>query len=558
MRLFALSGLRLVRFATVLARCALLHALSARRIGERWLGRWPAYAMAPPERLSAAFEELGGTFLKLGQMLALQPDLLPVAWCDALYKLLDRVTPFGFDEAEAILVEELGGGADELFDEFDRCPLATASIGQVHVAHRGGRKLAVKIRRPNAGLEFGADILLMKIAMVLIRRLRLRWFDWLLEPLEEFVTWTEQELDFRYEARYLEELGRQSRQNPKQRVPWVDTAFTTRRTLVMEFLDGVTVLDYLRAVDRGDKVTSRRLERVGFDRERFAAHIVDNFLSQVFVHGVFHADLHPANLVILPGNVVGYLDLGITGALSPFSRRHLVAMTLAYAEGDLERMSEALFQVSVVTDESAAAACRAELSRLAEDWYETVGGRLRLHKPFTLVMLEMLRVSRRAGVWPERDIIKYMRSATAIDGLITRFAPGMDLGSYLRRGCARFIRGEALRGEALTQGALESSALGARLLLTSGPRAAALVDRLTRGELTIPARLTEEGERSSGARRGAALVLGVLLAVALVATPGTDPSPFPNSTVQVLALAAVLVLLVQRLRSPARADSQGG
>src|SRR6185436_8217540 len=158
----------------------------------------------------------------------------------------------------------------------------------------------------------------------------------MLEPMTEFVGWTREELDYRNEARYSERLRALSVGNPIQHVPRVYGELTTRRVLVAEFLEGVTLLDYLRARERGDEVLLQRLKAAGFDGRRFAANIIDNFLGDAFRHGVYHADLHPANLMILPGNVVGYIDFGITGVLSPYSRRHLVLMTLGLAQGDME------------------------------------------------------------------------------------------------------------------------------------------------------------------------------------------------------------------------------
>ena len=127
-------------------------------------------------------------------------------------------------------------------------------------------------------------------------------------------------------------------------MPEVFWDLTTRRTLVIEFLPGMTVLDYLRALGAGDEWTAHQLRASGFDPNRFARHIIDNFLGDAFQYGVFHADLHPANLLVLPGDVVGYVDFGITGVLSRYSRRHLVAMTLAYTRADVDGMADAFFQ----------------------------------------------------------------------------------------------------------------------------------------------------------------------------------------------------------------------
>ena len=132
---------------------------------------------------------------------------------------MDRVPPFDYAEVEKIFREELGKAPEELFDSFDRTPIASASIGQVHVARHGGRKLAVKVQRPRARRDFGGDILLMKWASAAIRRLRLERLDWLAVALDEFVSWTGEELDFRAEARIMDQLAANSRDRRRERVP---------------------------------------------------------------------------------------------------------------------------------------------------------------------------------------------------------------------------------------------------------------------------------------------------------------------------------------------------
>ena len=184
-------------------------------------------------------------------------------------------------------------------------PIATASIGQVHVAYLDGRKVAVKVQRPNVEIDFAGDIRLMAAAITLIKRLRVRSLYWMLEPTGEFLTWTHEELDYRYEARYMERLRRNALNNPRERVPEVFWPYTTRRTLVCEFFEGDTMLAYLRAHESGDEQLVSALKTTGFEPDRTARNIIDNFLGDVFQHGMFHADLHPANLMILPGNTVG-------------------------------------------------------------------------------------------------------------------------------------------------------------------------------------------------------------------------------------------------------------
>lgn len=519
---FWLSLLRLLYIIRVFVKHALAHAAGA------LLRRWPRLArrlrlarLGGPDRLRVMLEDIGGTFIKFGQMLALQPDIISLKYCNALFNLLDRVTPFSFAEVERIFVEELGARPSEIFDAFESRPLATASIGQVHIGYLGGRKLAVKVQRPNVEVDFAGDIRLMAATIRAIKSLRLRWVYWLIEPMSEFLTWTHEELDYRYEARYMERMRRNAGDNPRERVPEVLWQFATRRTLVTEFLEGVTVLEHLRAIEAGEEMLPRRLRDAGFDPDLFARNIIDNFVSDAFRHGMFHADLHPANLMILPGNVVGYVDFGITAVLSRYSRQNLIALTHALARADLDAMCSPFFNVSVMCEDSDLAGFRAGLKRLGEGWYESHGSTRRMRVNVTKVMLDMLILSRETSIWPERDVVKYIRSAVAADGLITRFAPGFNLGQHLETVCREHLTQQA-RASLLTYKALINWVSSNGHLMEDGAfRAAGFLRRVAAGEMRARVETAETRRPRDGTLRRRAMQLACALFVASLLVTGT-------------------------------------
>lgn len=432
-----------------------------------FVSRRSAPRLSGPDRLRTALEELGGSFIKFGQMLALQPDILSLQYCNALFDLLDRITPFEYSDVERIFVSELGKTPSEIFESFEPLPLATASIGQVHVAQLNGRKVAVKVQRPNVETDFAGDIKLMVAAIGLIKRLRVSWLYWMIEPLSEFAAWTKEELDYRREARYMEQLRLNAVGNNHERIPEVFWQYTTRRTLIAEFLEGITVLEYLRALEVGDELIPRRLEDSGFDAPVFAQNIIDNFVSDAFQHGMFHADLHPANLMILPGNCVGYVDFGITAVLSRYSRHNLITMTYALVRADTEGMCPPFFNVSVMDEASDVDSFREGLKRLEDEWYVPRGRGRRLTVNITTVMLDMIKLSRRTGIWPERDVVKYIRSAVAADGLINRFAPGFNLGQHLAEICNQQLTKQA-RASMVDYSAIVNWATSAGHILEDG------------------------------------------------------------------------------------------
>jgi ubiquinone biosynthesis protein len=543
---------RLTYIVTVVLRHAVAHSVGA------LLMRWPRFALrltftrlSGPERLRVLFEDLGGTFIKFGQMLALQPDILSLEYCNALFDLLDRCAPFNYEQVERIFVEETGKTPSEIFDSFEAQPLATASIGQVHVGHLSGRKVAIKVQRPSVDTDFTGDIRLMVATIRLIKGLRLKFAYWMIEPISEFVAWTREELDYRCEARYMGKLGRHARNNLHERVPEVIWEYTTRRILVTEFFAGPTILTYLRAIESNDDLMLHRLKSSGFDAHKVARHVIDNFLGDAFQHGIFHADLHPANLIILPGNVVGYVDFGITGIISRYSRQNLISLTLAYTRGDLEGMCEAFFKVSALDRDSDPQRFRNGLKRLADGWYEMSGKRRRLRKNFTLVMLDMLRLSRAASIWPERDVIKYIRSSIAIDGLITRFAPGFDVGHHLEVVCDSYLKWQ-VRKSLFAYNTLVGWASSSEHLMRDGAfRAAAFLHRIATGEMSISSDVGRAGSRDDEGLRSRTVQLGtIVFAVSLImSVTGGPPQLGVNLfTAELVVIASAAMILLQTIR----------
>ncbi len=435
------SGLR--RFIHIV-RVVIKHFV-AHKMHQR-LAQWPRFAhwllgkpLSGPDRLRVAFEEIGGTLIKLGQMLALQSDMLPLEYCRGLFSLFDKVPPFAYEYVERTFLEDLKQTPQQVFDSFDIRPFATGSIGQVHIATLGAHKLAVKVRRPTILQDFAVDITSLMFIVKTVKLFRIRKLYWIVGPTEEFVAWTREELDYRREAHYMDELGRNARDNPYEKIPTVFWHCTTARILTVDFLDGLTLSDFLRNKEKGDSGASP-----DFDPDLFAVRLIDNFLGDAFDHGMFHADLHPGNIMILPGNVVGYIDFGISGVLSRYSRRHLSAETLGIARGDLDDMVDSFFLVSTFAENANRASFRQQLKERAANWYGG-DGRGTLSITITTLMLELLTLSRESGIWPQRDVIKYIRSAIALDGLIRTFSPNVNVGARLAMICEQKMRRDGLR-----------------------------------------------------------------------------------------------------------------
>ena len=480
----------------------------ARRLGKE-------NAVSKPDRLRVLFETLGGSFIKFGQMLALQPDIIPLEYCDALFDLMDRVKPFPYEKARESILRELGDEPENIFEDFDQKPIATASIGQVYVGKLNGRKVAIKVQRPNAQVDLGGDIRIMRGCLQLVRKWRIKPLFFLLEPLSEFVQWTAEELNYRNEARYMVRVHENAHDRPGERIPEVYAEHTTEKILVAEFIEGTVVLNYLR------NRNGSALNSDTFDLEAFAKNIIDNFLRDAFIFGVFHADLHPANILMLPGNAVGYVDFGITGVLSPYSRRHLVMLTLAYSRGDVATMCDTFLKVSSFGRGADVERFRTEMHVASTQWYSS-GKTITLKTNITQMMLDMIKLSKQTNIWPEREVMKYIRSSVALDGLITRLDAKFDVGGVLASACSKYLRAEARRQlfsyDRFFRSFLESS----KLMSEAPSRVADLLDSFSN---RLDNRQSPKSEAQASGRQ--AILAGLLTitagALCYISSPGSEP-----------------------------------
>jgi len=433
--------------------------------------------------LRTVLEQIGGTFVKLGQIMSLQVDTLPREYCDALLSLLDRVPTCSAGEIAGVFVHEFGCPPQGLYDEFDFIAVASASIGQVHKAKlHDGTKVAIKVQRPGVRRAFHRDILLMKSFVRLIFFFRVRSLYFMRDPVRELVTWTRDELDYRREASHCDIVRTNAIGSATERVPKVFWDLTKSRVLTMEFLEGPSVMDYLRLVENNDTAALDALKNAGFDPHVFCDNVITNFLRDAFRFGVFHADLHPANLLILPDNVVGYVDFGIVAKLTPEARHKQIELTLAYSSGDPEEIYRQFLNICMLTPGADLEGMRRRIAEMAPTWYEepAVHGKVRFRVSVTTAMMDLLMVCRNYGVLVDREMIKYIRSTVLVDGVVSRLAPGLDLAHTLRKVVEEYLF-EQSRRKVFSAGGAISLLADLAIWMKAGPssmvRALELMER---------------------------------------------------------------------------------
>ncbi len=289
-----------------------------------------------PERARLSMEELGPTFVKMGQILSTRPDLIPMEFIAQFEKLQDDVPPCPFSDVKKTIESELKAPMDTIFQDFDETPVAAASIGQVHRATlMDGEDVAVKVQRPDIRKTIEVDLeIMLHLATLLERNVDACQIYHPIRIVTEFADTLTKEIDYKNEAFYIERFARQFLDDPTVYVPKVFSEVTTAKVLTMEYIDGVKVSD----IDR--------LEKEGFDRKVIAACGADLIFKQIFVHGFFHADPHPGNIVILAGNVVGYLDFGMMGRIDRQTREDIVDLVLAIVRQNEAKATDALLRLT--------------------------------------------------------------------------------------------------------------------------------------------------------------------------------------------------------------------
>jgi ubiquinone biosynthesis protein len=417
--------------------------------------------------MRSAFEQLGGAWIKLGQMLSMRFDLLPAAYCEELFRLLNEVPPFPYPDVCEIVRQELGDGPDVVFRAFEPKPFASASIGQVHRATLPtGEPVAVKVQRPRIREIMRADIELMYTVTRLLDWTRLFGATHSREVIDEFARWTADELDYLVEARQSVLLYDHARGEQLEHIARVYRHYTTSRVLTSELVVGIPLVDIVVAVRAGDTQYLEHLAEHGYDLEAIVRHLDWNMLNQVHVFGYFHADLHPANLYVLPGNAIGYVDFGMVGQLPEDVRDSLTRYGWLLFQRDVEAAVRELMRWLAPSAATNTALARQQLVRVHEAFLYNLGdvgvgpggpstgtGR-DSNNPYSMLAVDIMQTVRRNDLALSSSIVAYLKMLMTLGTLRHQLAADYDLPDVARRFFGRLIqqKGEAWLDPRLAMG----------------------------------------------------------------------------------------------------------
>jgi ubiquinone biosynthesis protein len=407
-----------------------------------------------PVRTRLALEQLGGAWIKLGQMLALRFDLLPGAYCDELFQLLNRVAPFPYAEVREIVRKELGDEPEAIFRSFAPDSFAAASIGQVHraVLHSGDA-VAVKIQRPGIRETLQADIDLMYGMTWLLDWSHVFGATRSREVIDEFARWTAGELDYLIEARQAVLLHEHSKGDKVERIARVYRDYTTSRVLTTEFIEGIPLVEIMIAKREGNAAYLAALGAQGHDLDRIVRNLDWNMLNQVYVFGYFHADLHPANLFVLADDAIGYVDFGIVGQLPDRVRDSLTRYSWLLFRGEVEAAVRELMRWLAPTPATDTAAARWQLIRVHQAFlYDTAADRSRItvgapgpvhagaQNPYSKLAVDILETIREQRLTMSSSIVAYLKMLVTLGTLRHQLAVEYDLPTNVRRFVSRLAR----------------------------------------------------------------------------------------------------------------------
>lgn len=438
-----------------------------------------------PSLLRSYFEACGGVFIKVGQFLAMRYDLLPVPWCRELARLLDRLPPVPVERLVPIIERDIGLPVATAFASLDPVAIGSASLAQVHRATLpAGDQVVVKVMRPDTERMFRTDfVYLQGYAWVLGH---MPFIDrGIASILREVIDLTRRELDFRSEALNMVEMRRLMLEDEIDHdAPVLYPALSGPNTITMEYIEGPSVSQMLRAVDERDHARLETWAAQGITPRRAAHLILRSVLEQTMHHRQFQADPHASNMIMRPGGTLCWVDFGVMGWLDERLWHQQLSLRIAIAEQRLQRATEILVTMFSPVSRSQVERFEHDVKEYLRDWVRATRNPMATipEKSTGVLFLNLMRASRRAGMRVPSGLTSLIRTIMVADVITLRLDPDLDwlpsMQAFLHEEQRR--QAEAMLRESLSPGYINDMV---RLYLGAAPAALMLIDAAT---TTIP------------------------------------------------------------------------
>ena len=380
-----------------------------------------ASKVSTAERIRLVITDLGPSFIKLGQILSTRPDLIPADIIAELKKLQDRVPPVPFAEVKSQIESELGARIEDIFASFEEVPIASASVGQVHRAtlhtNDGPKTVAVKVQRPNIKDVIERDIdLLYWLAKAIERSIPESHIYQPVKLVAEFDRAISAELDFGLEADHAIRFAKNFEGNPQIRFPFVYRQASAKRVLTLEYFEGQKIYDAIAN---------------GFSGERICKTTLGLILQAVFEDGFFHADPHPGNFILMgtpQAPVIGVIDLGLVGRLTPQMREKTIDLMIAAVQEDARGIADALYAIGTPTRKIDRRAFEAEVAMLSERY---LGKQLRCIEISRLIH-DLVGGATKYGLEIPPDFLLVGKALMTIEGVGKEIYPELDVFAEMK------------------------------------------------------------------------------------------------------------------------------
>jgi len=454
-----------------------------------------------PDQLARDLEQLGPTFIKLGQVLSARADLLPPAYLEALTRLQDEIEPFPFEDVQKTIEEELGARLSKAFSAFEERPLAAASLGQVHrAALRDGRVVAVKVQRPGVAETVAKDLeTLNEIARFLDSRTDAgRRYD-LTGMVDEFRTAITLELDYIHEAENLRLIGKNLDEFKLIVVPQPIEGYTSKRVLTMDYVSGTKVTAISPVV------------KVDLQRDVLADTLVHAYLKQIVVDGVFHADPHPGNVFITDDGLLALIDLGMIGRISPQMQERLLKLLLAISEGRGEDAAEVAITLGEKLSDFNDAGFRRDISTLVGRIGHQNVGQVQVGRVF----LDLAQLINDNSMRAPAELTMLGKTLLNLDEVARALDPQLDVNETIRRKGVELMTRRVK--STVSSGGVLSTMLEAKEFAEKLPgRVNRVLDALGASELKLKVEVIDEGAIIDGLQKVANRITHGLILAALI------------------------------------------
>ena len=467
---------------------------------------------AAPVHLREILEELGPTFIKLGQILSSRPDIVPEPYIEELSKLQDTAPTLPVSEVCGVIESEFGAPVDELFAEFDETPLAAASLAQVHRARlHDGSPVIVKVQRPRVRDQVETDI------EILYRRARFLESHWerariygITDLVDEFALTMREELDYTREARNTERLRENLADFKGVSVPAVFWDLTSPRMLTLEMMEGARITEIARHPPPN------------VDPKEVAHRLAAVFLEQIFVQGYFHADPHPGNVLVGDAGEIALVDCGQVGVLDAESRAGAVRMLMAFEEQDTRQFADEVLELGIGRDDVDVRRFTQDLGKVLRRYYDRPSRSVNVGEVFARV----LEVSAEHRIRLPVSFAVLGKVFLNIDGICSRLDPDFNFTQVARGYVGKAVKSE-LRGEAALVELYRAVSAARTFLLNLPENMDRLLRKAVEGTLRVEFKhqgLQEVGEefRTGTNRIAIALVVGAsIVGSSLIVAAGT-------------------------------------